>query len=279
MKVPEYILTESMALLVPVFGNRETKALLRALQEDLFGSGFPEWTAATATRWKAAIQRILGGEPLAYITGVSHFLNLKLTVNPHVLIPRPETEELAVMAIHYIKSIHHSQVLDVGTGSGCLALAIKSSCPNAKVYALDIDSKALETAKANADAYHLPIDFRPFDFLNENGWTSLPGHLDLIISNPPYIGETEKTLMSASTLQYEPPHALFAGTDPLVFYKQIARFGKDHLNPGGRIMVEINEFRAKETEEVFRTAGYPGIELYKDLSGKERILVVSKLES
>lgn len=275
MKVPELIKKEAMALLVPVFENREASAMIRALEEDLFGTSPLEWTPDTAAGWKSAIDRILDGEPLAYITGFSHFLNFKLRINPHVLIPRPETEELAVMAINYLKNIKQPCLLDIGTGSGCLALAIKSACPGATVFALDIDSAALETARTNADAYHLNIDFMQVDFLDENVWAGLPGNLNLIISNPPYIGETEKNIMSASTLKHEPRHALFAGIDPLIFYRQMARFGKDHLIEGGRIMVEINEYRGKETANVFREAGYPNIEIYRDLSGKERIVVVS----
>lgn len=272
MKVPELIKKEAMAQLVPVFENREATAMIRALEEDLFGTSPLEWTPDTAAGWKSAIDRILDGEPLAYITGFSHFLNLKLRINPHVLIPRPETEELAVMAINYLKNIKQPCLLDIGTGSGCLALAIKSACPGATVFALDIDSAALETARTNADAYHLNIDFRQVDFLDEHVWAGLPGNLNLIISNPPYIGETEKNIMSASTLKHEPRHALFAGNDPLIFYRKMARFGKDHLIEGGRIMVEINEYRGKETANVFREAGYPNIEIYRDLSGKERIV-------
>lgn len=275
MKVPDLIYRNAMALLVPIFGNREANAMIRALEEDLVWTSQSEWTPVAAAVWNSAMARILEGEPLAYTTGVGHFLNLKLRINPHVLIPRPETEELAVMAINYLKPIVQARVLDIGTGSGCLALAIKSSCPGAWVFALDIDSSALEIAGSNAADYHLDIDFRQADFLDENIWTGLPANLNLIISNPPYIGETEKNLMSASTLNHEPRQALFAGKDPLVFYRQMARFGKDHLIEGGRIMVEINEYRGMETAEVFREADYANIEIYRDLSGKERMVIVS----
>lgn len=275
MKVPEPVKKEAMALLVQVFGIREAGAMIRALEEDLFGAGQQAWTPDAEARWKEAINSILAEQPLAYITGVSHFLNLRLKVNSHVLIPRPETEELAVMGIDLLKSIKQPRVLDIGTGSGCLALAIKSSCPGVMVYALDIDSAVLETARSNAADYHLDIDFRQVDFLDEKAWPGLPGNLDLIISNPPYIGETEKMQMSASTLKHEPPLALFAGPDPLVYYRKIARFGKERLKAGGRIMVEINEYRGAETADVFRAAGYPEIEIHRDLSGKERIVVVS----
>lgn len=267
---------DSYKKLEPVFGSRESLALIRALQEDLYEQPKFKFNGDELVIWNEAIQRLLENEPVAYITGKVYFLNLNLRVNRRVLIPRPETEALTIEAIQFLKANNSARVIDMGTGSGCIALAIKSAIPWSTVYALDVEGLVLNVVLENALNHKLDISCIQSDILDERSWKDLPGDLDVIISNPPYIQESEKNLMSSSVLQYEPPLALFAGPDPLLFYKAIARFSKTHLKPKGRILVEINEFLAKETLEVFEMEGYSRPELISDLNGKDRIISVMK---
>jgi len=263
--------------LAPVFGIRESKALLRALEEDLWDTPKTLLDGDDLTVWTGAIQRLLQHEPVAYITGKAYFLHLVLKVNPRVLIPRPETETLVIEAIRQLKPIHSPRVLDIGTGSGCIALAIRSAFRECKVYGLDIDPLVLDVARENAQEHRLDVEWLLADVLEEQSWNNLPDALDMIISNPPYILESEKKYMSVSTLNYEPPQALFSVDDPVRFYKVIAAFGLSHLKSGGRVIVEINEFMVEATMAVMAIPGYSQPELIQDLSGKDRIISMVKL--
>lgn len=263
--------------LLPEYGSRESRALIRALEEDLQAHPKTTIDGDDLIIWNEAVQRLLDHEPVAYITGKAYFLHLKLKVNPRVLIPRPETETLVIEAIQQLKPITCPTVLDIGTGSGCIALAIRSAFSECRVYGLDIDPLVLNVAKENAQHQQLDVEWLQADILEQKLWKNLPGELDMIISNPPYILESEKKYMSVSTLKYEPPLALFSGDDPVRFYKAIAAFGILHLKSGGRVMVEINEFLVEATMAVLALPGYTKPELIQDLSGKDRIISMVKL--
>ncbi len=220
-----------------------------------------------------ALAQLLEHMPIQYVVGEAWFYHLKLKVNDQVLIPRPETEELVELAIRHCKSIiTDPAILDIGTGSGCIAIAIKKNLPAARVTAIDISENALQVATENAKKYHTAVNFIKLDLLQEISWASLPVY-DIIISNPPYIPLKEKNTMAKNVLDYEPPTALFvADENPLIFYDKIAVFGRSHLQPGGRIFLETNESLAKETKEIFEK-DYSGVQIKKDRMGKERMVI------
>ena len=221
-------------------------------------------------------------KPVQYIVGEAWFYKMKLIVNEQVLIPRPETEELVQLVIDHSgkekimpsKSGNKISILDIGTGSGCIAIAIKKNLPNAMLHAIDVSKGALLVAKENALLQKAEIDFIEIDFLNESNWNQLP-KLDIIISNPPYIPLKEKEILDKNVTQFEPHQALFVKDNaPFIFYEKIAIFGKTHLLNNGTIFVEIHEEYAKETAAIFET-DYQ-IETKKDIFGKQRMLIITK---
>ncbi|MBR8534796.1 peptide chain release factor N(5)-glutamine methyltransferase [Carboxylicivirga sediminis] len=206
--------------------------------------------------------------PLQYIIGSTEFYGLSFDVNPSVLIPRPETEEL----VDWILKDNHQpkSLLDIGTGSGCIALSLKAHWPDTRVTAWDISDKALETAATNARRLKQEVIFEKVDVLN---CTSSDRQFDCIVSNPPYVRELEKTMMEANVLNYEPSSALFVSdSDPLIFYRTIARLATQILSPRGYLYFEINEYLAKEMTELLRDTGYSNIECRKDINGKDRMM-------
>ena len=224
--------------------------------------------------YDAALVKLREGHPIQYVTGVSYFYNLKLKVNKDVLIPRPETEEL----VHLILSEKlplESRLLDIGTGSGCIAIALKKKRNDFLVQALDVSTEALRVGKINAEKNEVKVKFLQVDFLNELAWENF-GLFDVIVSNPPYISRGEQAEMSTSALSFEPKMALFpASEDVLIFYRKIAEFAREHLAEGGKIYLECNEFNASEVLAIFKKKGYDKVDLRKDLQGKDRMLVVS----
>lgn len=230
------------------------------------------WPEEMAQSLETAVNRLQKGEPIQYIMSKTWFCGLELKVNQHSLIPRPETEELVELVIQYLStlSIAQPRILEVGTGSGCISLAIASRRPQAAITAIDISEKVLLVAEENAKQLGLNINFQQVNFLNKSTWASL-GHFDIIISNPPYIKETEASSMHTNVLAYEPHTALFVqDNDPLIFYEAIEAFSKIYLNKPGAIFVEINERLGKETKAVFEP-GYP-VTLHKDMQGKDRMI-------
>lgn len=219
---------------------------------------------------KVIISRLKNFEPIQYILGETEFYGLKIVVNPSVLIPRPETEEL-VQWILKSKFAEYSKILDIGTGSGCIVLAIKMELKNAEVFGTDISEKALEVARQNAIKNHLDVDFFQADILRweESEWKTF----DIIVSNPPYIRESEKLLMHSNVLSYEPENALFiSDSDPLVFYRSIAAFAKRYLFENGLLFFEINENLGSEMYEMLIDSGFSEIEIRKDINGKNRMI-------
>lgn len=220
-----------------------------------------------------AVKRINAGEPIQYITGKAHFYGCVYQVNSSVLIPRPETEELVREAIKK-SDLTVGKVLDIGTGSGCIAITLANHLSDKKVFAYDVSDAALALAAANASVLSMNVTFRKIDILNE---PIADQDLDLIVSNPPYVTVSEKASMKNNVLEHEPHLALFVpDNDPLIFYKAIAEKGFAALKPNGRIMVEINERFGSETLEVFRKAGFEKFKIIKDMQNKDRIVSVMK---
>jgi release factor glutamine methyltransferase len=216
------------------------------------------------------IARLNASEPIQYITGEAFFYGLKFKVSEAVLIPRPETEELVELVLKHSKSFINPTILDIGTGSGCIAVSLAKKHPQAIVSAWDISESALEIANKNAIFNQVDVNFEKVDILNVNQ----KQQFDIVVSNPPYIAQSEAIDMRANVLNHEPHLALFVENDnPLVFYKAIAAFCKTNLKSGGRFFVEINETLGKETAEVFQNEGCVAIEIIKDMYGKERFVM------
>ena len=216
--------------------------------------------------------RLMQHEPVQYVLNEAWFCGLKFYVDNNVLIPRPETEELVEWILEDCKSRSSTvKVLDIGSGSGCIPISIKSKIQNAEVWSCDVSQAALQVAQKNATTIGTDINFIQLDFLDSNTWQQLP-LFDIIVSNPPYIPEKDKEQMQLNVLKYEPGTALFVpDKDPLVFYKAIAAFGKTHLTKSGSVYVEIHESLSKSTLEIFQSFGYTS-ELKKDMQQKDRMI-------
>lgn len=233
----------------------------------------------TETSLEIILQELVTGKPLQYILGETEFYGLRFLVNPSVLIPRPETEELVDWILRETaKRPELRSLLDIGTGSGCIPVAVKKSRPQLEVSAIDISADALETAMRNATLNKAPITFRQLDMLNHS--EALSGPFSVIVSNPPYIAAREKEQMHPNVLRFEPHTALFVGdSDPLVFYRSIGRFALTRLEPGGMLFFEINEHLGPETVALLGDIGFTDIELRKDLNGKDRMIRASAIRT
>ena len=214
------------------------------------------------------IARVNQGEPIQYILEEAWFYGRRFYVDKHVLIPRPETEEL----IDYIKKQKPEKVLDLGTGSGCIPVTLSLELSGSAVYAVDKSEDALEVARKNAKDNQAKVGFEWADILDfQNPF--LADRFDIIVSNPPYVKESEKKEMRKNVLDFEPDLALFVpDNDPLVFYRNIGRIGKKHLMPDGQLWVEINAGLGKETRELFESQGYAEVNLIRDFFGKDRFI-------
>lgn len=210
------------------------------------------------------LQRLLKKEPIQYILGQTEWSGLELEVNPSTLIPRPETVELVTWVGDCCRQTGVTRVLDIGTGSGCIAIAIKKAHPDWEVCGLDISAEALETARRNAKGNNVDVEWLQADILSDK----IDRKWDIVVSNPPYICEEEKADMSANVLDYEPHSALFVpNNDPLVFYRRIAE-----LKVGNEVYFEINERFGAEMVKMLDFNGYVGVEIKKDMYGKERMV-------
>ena len=221
-----------------------------------------------------AIKRMKKHEPLQYITGVAHFYGHEFKVSPSVLIPRPETEELVRWVLDDCdKDDDRIRMLDVGAGSGCIAISLKKAMPDAELWAIDISEEALQTARENALSLGAEVNFIRIDILDENTRSGLP-EFDVIISNPPYVTPADRELMHRNVTDHEPGLALFVDDDaPLIFYREIIDFSKDHLARGGRLYFECNESNANEVAALLKKGGFDDIELKRDMQGKERMVL------
>ncbi len=214
-------------------------------------------------------------KPVQYITGEAWFFKMKLKVTPDVLIPRPETEELVETLLNTIKDKKSTTILDIGTGSGCIAIAIKKNQPSAIVTAMDISPGALNIAKENAAKQSAELKFVLLDFLSELNWNRLEKY-DVIVSNPPYIPRAESETMNKNITAYEPHTALFVDNhQPLIFYEKIALVGKEHLKEKGMIFLETHEDFAGEVCKLFNNEFYTAV-IKKDIFGKQRMVIATR---
>ena len=220
---------------------------------------------------------LLQHKPVQYVLNEAWFYKMKFYVNEHVLIPRPETEELVEWIVEDVRSLKYDvrygefKVLEIGTGSGCIAVSIKKELENVDVTAIDVSKEALKVAIKNADAFQSEINFLQIDFLNESSWNSL-GVYDVIVSNPPYIPENEKEKLAKNVTEFEPAIALFVeNNNPFIFYEKIAKFARSHLKRNGKIFVEIHEEYSEEVHKFFSAHNYK-TQIRKDIYRRDRML-------
>lgn len=220
------------------------------------------------------LERLAEGEPYQYIIGEVEFYGCKLKVDKRVLIPRPETEELCELVLNENDTTKLLNVIDLGTGSGCIPIALKSKAPAWKVDTVEVDAGALSIAKENASLNELEIGFQQLDLLTAH---SLINAYSIIVSNPPYVAEKEAIEIKENVLVHEPHLALFiADEDPLLFYRKMLDIGQHSLEKGGKFYFEFNEQYGKEMTELMEQKGYSDIRIVKDLSGKDRFAVCTK---
>ena len=249
------------------------EAFLNMKRSDLTLKSEDTISESELLKFNFAIKDLKNQKPIQYILGEADFYRLKFKVNEKVLIPRPETEELVDLIIKDTK-MQSPVIIDIGTGSGCIPVALKKNIPSAKVSAIDISKEALEVANENAKLNGVEVEFVLKDILipitnNQQPITTF----DIIVSNPPYICISEKETMHKNVLDFEPHLALFVNdTDPLLFYKAICDFALIHLNKNGKIYFEINQSLASETKNMLENKGFKNVELIKDLNNNFRIL-------
>ena len=295
-------------VLATTFPQREAEQLMRILFEDLFGIDLKRQLMEPDLRiderqhyeLKEAVQRLLAGEPVQYVTGMARFGDLLIKVSPAVLIPRPETEELvqkictslpchsnlvsaamsfqrgyarereSMAAVSMGSDPKKFRIWDIGTGSGCIAIALAKRFVNAEVIGFDISEEALKIAKKNAESNGMKVTFVQDDVLNpKSEFFHQP--VDLVVSNPPYVCDSERATMEANVLDWEPESALFVpDEDPLLFYRQILKLAKNQLNPGGQVWFEINERMGEDTVRACRENGFAEAEILLDFAEKPR---------
>jgi release factor glutamine methyltransferase len=272
-----------VAKLSSLYGELEAQAIVCLLFEDLLGirktdiftKNSDVLSKSDLIKLKYAEADLLQQIPIQHIVGFAHFMDLKFKVNKDVLIPRPETEELVQLVLNDFKDVS-IRILDIGTGSGCIAISIKNKLSKANVQAIDVSEKALNLAKENAKVNGVDVEFTQIDILNEREWLKLnKRNFDVIISNPPYVTQSDKLQMQKNVLEYEPELALFVPEEnPLLFYRSIAEFSKRYLVSKGKIYLEINEGLANETKLLYTDSGFFNVDVLHDMMGKERMMVI-----
>jgi len=278
------VFTAYKQALATIYEPNEIEALALLTLSEITGSSkaqlkaFPErqqLTSAQSKQINAILTRLQTGEPLQYILGHTEFYGLPFKVNPSVLIPRPETEELVEWILTEVGSRQSAvgNILDVGTGSGCIPITLKKHLPQVNVSTVDISAGAINTAKQNAELNKVEVNFIKNDILNPTDNSLLTSHYSLIVSNPPYVTLHDKTQMHRNVTDFEPHTALFVPEDdPLIFYKAIADFALKTLTTEGLLFFEINESLGNETVEMLKDKGFNNIELRKDMSGRDRMI-------
>jgi release factor glutamine methyltransferase len=235
-------------------------------------------------KWNTILAQLQQEKPIQYITGEAWFYGMKFQVNENTLIPRPETEELVDWILNSPITQYPSPItiLDIGTGTGCIPIALKANVPQANVSAIDVSEKALELAKRNAMLNKVEINFIQANILEVEDLSKIPNsklqtNFDIIVSNPPYVRNLEKQEIKKNVLDYEPHLALFVeDTDALLFYRKIAQLALKNLSPNGLLFFEINQYLGKETVELLKNLGFKNIELKKDIYGNDRMVKSEK---
>ena len=269
--------------LTPLHGASEARAIVYALLEDVFGLSktdvllgrFEGLSAEEKARFTACATRLSKGEPLQYVVGTAPFGDLRFEVTPATLIPRPETLELVEWVVADEQQRPSLRLLDIGTGSGCIAISLAKLLPQAAVSAWDISTDALNVAQRNAQRNGVKVDFKQADVLAVKEAETY----DCIVSNPPYICEAEKAEMTDSVLLHEPHTALFVpNNDPLRFYRAIAQLALSSLSSGGALYFEINRAYGAETCGMLRELGFVDVELRQDFYGNDRMVRALKAQ-
>lgn len=260
------------------FDERESLSLFKYVMEEYFQTRFLDLQKMNLQdddleNLNTIFEKVCKHYPVQYIFGEADFYGMRFNVNEHVLIPRPETEELVQLILNDSSSTREKkQVLDIGTGSGCIAIALKKLHPVFELTAIDISKEALDIAVRNAQINDAEITFRQEDILHPSIWL-LEKKWDLIVSNPPYIPYREQDKMSASAIQHEPAIALFVENDnALLFYDFIAKYAQSNLNPNGAVYFELNEYNAHDVAQLLSEKYHFETEIIKDISGKNRML-------
>jgi release factor glutamine methyltransferase len=264
--------------LLPVYDRREAESFFQMIVEDRYSikrqdiALHPEreFTNDQVLEMDCLLQSLLNQEPVQYLLGKTYFYGLQYKVTPDVLIPRPETEELVDWILKDYTGKGSFRLLDIGTGSGCIAISIAKNLPGSEMFAVDVSPGALDVAKSNAELNHVKVNFSRLNILNPE---QLEHSFDVIISNPPYVRELEKYEIKSNVLDNEPHLALFvADNDPLIFYRNICEFATVHLNNPGAIYFEINQYLGKEMIELLHAYGFTEVELRKDIYGNDRMI-------
>ncbi|WP_231491815.1 peptide chain release factor N(5)-glutamine methyltransferase [Pedobacter sp. Leaf170] len=268
---------EYLQSLKDLYGAEEAKALfilstsniVKLTQSEILLKQDKVITVKQSDKLLKILEDLKMGKPIQHILGEAYFYNLPFRVNENVLVPRPETEELVGWIVTEVKQTKKS-LIDIGTGSGCIAVSLKKNLSHLDVSALDVSEKALTVAQENANLNQAEINFIEADILS---YTTSETY-DIIVSNPPYIRELEKADMHQNVLEHEPHRALFVSNEnPLIFYNAIADFALTNLNPNGYLFFEINEFLWAETLQILIDKQFKNIELRKDMQGKDRMIM------
>ena len=232
-----------------------------------------EMDALQLLRWETVLSELKKEKPIQYILGETEFYGLRFRVNENTLIPRPETEELVELIIsdnQITKNTNSFTILDIGTGSGCIAISLAKNLSNAKVSAIDVSEKALEMAKKNAEINEVNVNFILADVLK---LSTLQEKYDVIVSNPPYVRNLEKHEIKPNVLEFEPHLALFVeDDDALIFYRKIAELALKNVSENGKLYFEINQYLGKETVELLENLGFKNVKLLKDIYENDRMV-------
>jgi release factor glutamine methyltransferase len=269
-----------------IYSENESRVVLDMIFEEFFQisridrATNPDLRLAESEMLKVhfALKQLLKNKPVQYVLNKCFFYGLSFYVDERVLIPRPETEELVDLILKN-PEIQNKKVfiLDIGTGSGCIAISLKNGLPESQVWAMDQSRDALDVAWKNAATVGVEINLVEDNILLPSKLMELPA-LDVVVSNPPYVCQSEKALMKPNVLDYEPPVALFVNDDdPLVFYKRIRDFSLEKLKPGGYLFFEINQAFGNQVAELLQNAGFENVDVLKDISGNDRLISARKL--
>jgi release factor glutamine methyltransferase len=280
MKIKEYK-GDFIKALLPFYDEMEAESFFYLLLEnkhqlrriDLALDVDSVFSENEILNWNAILEKLKIQIPIQYIIGTTHFYGLEFFVDENVLIPRPETEELVDWIVKLNSKLSKKKnlkILDIGTGSGCIAVSLAKNIPNSEVFAIDVSENALAIAKKNAILNKVPVTFLHKNILETK---DLSQKFDIIVSNPPYVRNLEKAEIKPNVLDNEPHLALFVpDNDPLIFYKKIAELAAANLNPNGQLFFEINQYLGKETQELLESIGLKNIELRKDIYGNDRMI-------
>jgi len=272
-----------LKLLSPLYGEGESTTITAMVFEtiancskiDIITNPSKILDTQIENKLSVCLEELLQHKPIQYVLGEAIFYKLKFEMDESVLIPRPETEELVTEVIQLAKTKNQLSILDVGTGSGCISIAIKKNVPNCLMTSVDISKHSIETARKNALLNNVEIEFVELDFLNPENHNQLDLY-DVIVSNPPYIPISQNAEMDKHVTDFEPNHALFVSDEnPLIFYKSIVEFCRTHLKQEGNVFLEIHELFGDAVQELFHQHKFD-TKLIKDMYGKDRIVIASR---